>query len=117
FDLRSATEEAEYFPLPRQLRALVTRLQGLVEAGVAARVLGESPLLDGDRELTAAEALGLISALAGGAGATARGGGRARERREVGPGQPHHRVSLASCRGDAGCHSRPSPVRSRLGGA
>ena len=62
FELRSTTEEAEYFPLPRQLRAFVTTLQGLVEAGVTARVVGESPLLDRDREWTATEALRLISA-------------------------------------------------------
>ena len=62
FELRSTTEEAEYFPLPPQLRAFVTTLQNLVEAGVTARPSTEPSLLDRDREWTATEALRLISA-------------------------------------------------------
>ncbi|MFO7299136.1 MAG: 4-hydroxy-3-methylbut-2-enyl diphosphate reductase [Actinomycetes bacterium] len=62
FELRATTEEEEYFPLPRQLRAFVTTLQGLVEAGVTARKPAEPSLLERDREWTATEALDLISA-------------------------------------------------------
>ncbi len=62
FELRPTTEEAEYFPLPPQLRAFVTTLQTLVEAGVTAKPSSEPALLDRDREWTATEALGLISA-------------------------------------------------------
>ncbi len=60
FELWSTTEEAEYFPLPPQLRAFVTTLQTLVEAGVTAKPGGES-WLEKDREWTATEALDLIS--------------------------------------------------------
>jgi 4-hydroxy-3-methylbut-2-enyl diphosphate reductase len=61
FELWSATEEEEYFPLPPQLRAFVSTLQTLVEAGVTASnaAAGES-WLDRDREWTATEALELI---------------------------------------------------------
>lgn len=62
FELVSTTEEAEYFPLPPQLRAFVMTLQNLVEAGVTARQSREPALLDRDREWTATEALRLISA-------------------------------------------------------
>lgn len=62
FELWSATEEQEYFPLPPQLRAFVTTLQTLVEAGVTASQPGGESLLDKDREWTATEALDLISA-------------------------------------------------------
>jgi 4-hydroxy-3-methylbut-2-enyl diphosphate reductase len=62
FELWSATEEAEYFPLPPQLRAFVTTLQTLVEAGVTASKPGGESWLDRDREWTATEALDLISA-------------------------------------------------------
>jgi 4-hydroxy-3-methylbut-2-en-1-yl diphosphate reductase len=61
FELWSTTEEEEYFPLPPQLRAFVTTLQTLVEAGVTARPPRELSLLDRDREWTATEALELIS--------------------------------------------------------
>ena len=61
FELWSATEEEEYFPLPPQLRSFVSTLQTLVEAGVTARPGGES-WLERDREWTATEALDLISA-------------------------------------------------------
>lgn len=62
FELWSATQEAEYFPLPPQLRAFVTTLQTLVEAGVTASKGGEDSWLERDREWTATEALDLISA-------------------------------------------------------
>ena len=61
FQLWSTTEEEEYFPLPPQLRAFVTTLQDLVEAGVTAKPGGGVSLLDRDREWTATEALDLIS--------------------------------------------------------
>jgi 4-hydroxy-3-methylbut-2-enyl diphosphate reductase len=61
FELWSSTEEAEYFPLPPQLRAFVTTLQQLVEAGVTASKQGERSWLENDREWTATEALRLIS--------------------------------------------------------
>lgn len=61
FELWSATEEAEYFPLPPQLRAFVTTLQTLVEAGVTASGPGGDSWLERDREWTATEALDLIS--------------------------------------------------------
>lgn len=62
FELWSATEEEEYFPLPPQLRSFVTTLQTLVEAGVTASQPGEGSWLERDREWTATEALDLISA-------------------------------------------------------
>lgn len=62
FELWSANEEEEYFPLPPQLRAFVTTLQTLVEAGVTASKPGGESLLERDREWTATEALDLISA-------------------------------------------------------
>jgi 4-hydroxy-3-methylbut-2-enyl diphosphate reductase len=61
FELWSATEEEEYFPLPPQLRAFVTTLQTLVEAGVTASKPGGESWLERDREWTATEALDLIS--------------------------------------------------------
>ena len=61
FDLWSSIEEREYFPLPPQLRAFVTTLQALVEAGVTARVRAEPGWLERDRDWTATEALDLIS--------------------------------------------------------
>jgi len=61
FDLWRVTEEQEYFPLPPQLRAFVTTLQQLVEAGVTARTLGSESWIERDREWTATEALNLIS--------------------------------------------------------
>ncbi|MFB3109534.1 MAG: 4-hydroxy-3-methylbut-2-enyl diphosphate reductase [Acidimicrobiia bacterium] len=61
FDLWRVTEEQEYFPLPPQLRAFVTTLQQLVEAGVTARTLGSESWIETDREWTATEALNLIS--------------------------------------------------------
>lgn len=61
FELWSVTEEAEYFPLPPQLRAFVSTLQSLVEAGVTASKPGGESWLERDREWTATEALDLIS--------------------------------------------------------
>ena len=61
FELWSATEEQEYFPLPPQLRAFVATIQTMVEAGVTARKPQEVGLLEKDREWTASEALSLIS--------------------------------------------------------
>jgi 4-hydroxy-3-methylbut-2-en-1-yl diphosphate reductase len=60
FELFSVTEEEEYFPLPRQLRAFVSTLQTLVEASVTARPAGPGPL-EKDREWTATEALDLVT--------------------------------------------------------
>ena len=60
FELWSSTEEQEYFPLPPQLRAFVTTLQTMVEAGVTARP-NRDGLLEKDREWTASAALTLIS--------------------------------------------------------
>lgn len=62
FELWRTTEEAEYFPLPPQLRSFVTTLQQLVEAGVTASKAGGASWLERDREWTATEALDLISA-------------------------------------------------------
>jgi 4-hydroxy-3-methylbut-2-enyl diphosphate reductase len=62
FELWSSIEEKEYFPLPPQLRAFVTTLQALVEAGVTAKSSAEPGWLERDREWTATEALDLISA-------------------------------------------------------
>lgn len=61
FELWSATEEQEYFPLPPQLRSFVTTLQQLVEASVTASSPGGAGWLERDRDWTATEALELIS--------------------------------------------------------
>jgi len=61
FELWSATEEEEYFPLPPQLRSFVATLQTLVEAGVTASRPSGEPWLERDRQWTATEALDLIS--------------------------------------------------------
>jgi 4-hydroxy-3-methylbut-2-enyl diphosphate reductase len=62
FELWSTIDEQEYFPLPPQLRAFVTTLQTLVEAGVTARHPGQEGSLQRDREWTATEALDVVSA-------------------------------------------------------
>jgi 4-hydroxy-3-methylbut-2-enyl diphosphate reductase len=62
FELWSAIDEQEYFPLPPQLRAFVSTLQALVEAGVSARRPGEDGWLQRDRDWTASEALDVVSA-------------------------------------------------------
>ena len=61
FELLSVTTEAEYFPLPPQLRSFVTTLQTLVEAGFTARS-NHQGMLEHDREWSASEALSLIAA-------------------------------------------------------
>jgi 4-hydroxy-3-methylbut-2-enyl diphosphate reductase len=61
FELLSVTTEEEYFPLPPQLRAFVTTLQTLVEAGFTARA-NRQGLLERDREWNAGQALSLITA-------------------------------------------------------
>ncbi|MGH8874794.1 MAG: 4-hydroxy-3-methylbut-2-enyl diphosphate reductase [Acidimicrobiia bacterium] len=60
FELLRVTEEEEYFPLPRQLRAFITVLQWVVEAGLTARRPGRPGWLETDREWTATQALQLI---------------------------------------------------------
>lgn len=62
FELWKVTEEGEYFPLPPQLRAFVSTLQDLVEAGVTAKGGTRDGYLENDRTWTASEALKLISA-------------------------------------------------------
>jgi 4-hydroxy-3-methylbut-2-enyl diphosphate reductase len=59
-ELWSTTQEGEYFPLPPQLRAFVTTIQTMVEAGVTAKPNPDG-LLERDRVWTATEALNLIS--------------------------------------------------------
>ncbi len=61
FELWRSTEEEEYFPLPPQLRAFVTTLQLMVEAGVTTSTPGQASWLERDREWTATEALEMIS--------------------------------------------------------
>ena len=61
FELWNSTTEAEYFPLPPQLRNFVATLSALVEAGVTARRSTEPGWLENDRDWTATEALELIS--------------------------------------------------------
>lgn len=64
FELARVTEEEEYFPLPPQLRAFVTTLQKLVEAGFTATEGGEG-WLERDRDWTATEALALVAPTSG----------------------------------------------------
>lgn len=59
-ELLRVTTEEEYFPLPPQLRALVSTLRELVEAGYTASEPVDPGLLDQDRSWTATEALSLI---------------------------------------------------------
>jgi 4-hydroxy-3-methylbut-2-enyl diphosphate reductase len=56
----SVTREGEYFPPPRQLRALVAALQAVVEGGYTARRPGMPGPLDDDRSWDATGALGMI---------------------------------------------------------
>jgi 4-hydroxy-3-methylbut-2-enyl diphosphate reductase len=56
------TTEDEYFPLPPSLRAFLTTLQAVVEAGYSARKPGRPGPLDEDRTWTATAALELIGA-------------------------------------------------------
>ncbi|MDX1691460.1 MAG: 4-hydroxy-3-methylbut-2-enyl diphosphate reductase [Acidimicrobiia bacterium] len=59
-ELVSVTEEGEYFPLPRQLRAFLGALQAVVEGAYACRTPGARGPLDEDRTWDAARALELI---------------------------------------------------------
>ena len=61
FELWQSTTEAEYFPLPPQLRNFVATISAVVLAGVTARPSTEPGWLESDREWTATEALSLIS--------------------------------------------------------
>jgi 4-hydroxy-3-methylbut-2-enyl diphosphate reductase len=53
-------EEAEYFPPPPQLRAMLAALQAAVEAGYGARRPGEPGPMDDDRSWSASGALDLL---------------------------------------------------------
>jgi 4-hydroxy-3-methylbut-2-enyl diphosphate reductase len=57
FELLSIIEEAEYFPLPPQLRKVVNVLQTMVEASLTAQPASENGWLERDREWSAANAL------------------------------------------------------------
>jgi len=57
----SVSTESEYFPPPPQLRALLSALQAMVEAGVGARHPGRPGLLDEDRAWGATEALEMLA--------------------------------------------------------
>jgi 4-hydroxy-3-methylbut-2-enyl diphosphate reductase len=57
----TVTEEAEYFPPPPQLRALLMALQAAVEGGCAARAPGRRGPLDDDRAWDATRALELLA--------------------------------------------------------
>ena len=54
------TDEDEYFPLPRSLRAKMAALQAAVEAGYSARHPGRPGPIEDDRSWGATEALGLL---------------------------------------------------------
>jgi len=60
-ELVAVGEEAEYFPPPPQLRAMLGALQSVVEGGFAARRPGEPGPLEDDRSWTAGRALELLS--------------------------------------------------------
>jgi 4-hydroxy-3-methylbut-2-enyl diphosphate reductase len=59
FELLRVTEEDEYFPLPPQLRSLITTLQALVEASLTAPPAGVG-WMEADREWSASAALALL---------------------------------------------------------
>jgi 4-hydroxy-3-methylbut-2-enyl diphosphate reductase len=59
FELLRVTKEDEYFPLPPQLRALITTLQTLVEASLTAPAAGTG-WMEADREWSATAALSLL---------------------------------------------------------
>ena len=61
FELAHITEEDEYFPLPRQLRAFISVLGQVVEAGLTAPASDRRGWMDHDRSWTATDALTLIS--------------------------------------------------------
>ncbi len=60
-ELVAVGDEAEYFPPPPQLRAMLAALQTVVEGGFAARRPGEPGPMDDDRSWTAGGALDLLS--------------------------------------------------------
>jgi 4-hydroxy-3-methylbut-2-enyl diphosphate reductase len=60
FELLSVTEEAEYFPLPPQLRKFVGVLQAMVEASLTARPSASGGWLEQDREWSASNALEML---------------------------------------------------------
>ncbi len=60
FELLRVTDEDEYFPLPPQLRSLITTLQALVEASLTAQPSGGGWMED-DRHFTASQALELLA--------------------------------------------------------
>jgi 4-hydroxy-3-methylbut-2-en-1-yl diphosphate reductase len=62
YSLLSVTDEDEYFPLPRQLRAFLSALQLAVEAGFGARAPAVQGPLQNDRAWTATEALEALKA-------------------------------------------------------
>ena len=57
YELFQLTQEGEYFPLPRQLRAFLNALSAAVALGYTARPSQLAGPLDRDREITATEAL------------------------------------------------------------
>ena len=57
FELFTATDEDEYFPLPRQLRSFLSALSAAVALGYTARPSELTGPLDRDRQLTATDAL------------------------------------------------------------
>lgn len=59
-EIASVTTEGEYFPLPPDLRTLLSTLQAVVEGGVGAREPGLPGLLEDDRSWGATEALELL---------------------------------------------------------
>ncbi len=60
FELLRVTDEDEYFPLPPQLRSLITTLQALVEASLTAPATGGGWMED-DRAWSASQALELLA--------------------------------------------------------
>ncbi len=60
FELVSVTDEAEYFPLPPELRGFLSALQLAVEAGFCVKTPGNRGPVQDDRSWTATRALELI---------------------------------------------------------
>jgi 4-hydroxy-3-methylbut-2-en-1-yl diphosphate reductase len=61
YRLAAVTDENEYFPLPRQLRAFLSALQSAVEGGFGSRNPGAFGPLQNDRSWTATEALAALT--------------------------------------------------------
>ncbi len=59
-ELLQVVGEDEYFPLPPALRAMISTVQALVEAGYTASRPGETGLLEKDRTWGATEALDVV---------------------------------------------------------